>query len=1143
MSTLPRALVRPLTLALLGALAITMLPGGTARPVAAVSPNLVISQVYGGGGGTGASFTNDFVELFNRGTSAVSLTGMSVQYASAAGTGNFGTNPVAPLSGMVAAGGYYLVQLAGGATGAALPTPDATGTVNMSGTAGKVALADSTVGLACNGGSTPCSAAQLALIRDLVGYGTTANFYEGSAPAPAPSTTTSVSRNLGGCTDTDQNGSDFSAGIPVPRNTASPLSPCPGGDTAPSVSSSTPADGATNVAVNASLSVTFSEQVVVAAGAISLTCGGVGKTIGVSGDPGTTFDLTYLPPLPAGAVCEIAISGAGIADTDTNDPPDTMAANVTIDFTVVTPDPCATSDTPIGAIQGSGDISPLAGSNVTIQGIVTGDYEYGGGATGNYLRGFYIGDAGDGEAATSDGIFVFNGNANGVDLGDVVQVSGAVAEFQGQTQLSSPSIVDCATSGTVTPTDISFPVADATSLERYEGMLVRVPETMTVTEHFQLGRFGQVVISSDGRLDSPTAVVAPGDPALELQAQNNLRKVIVDDASQAQNPDPIVFGRGGNPLSASNTLRGGDTITNLTGVMTYTWAGNAASGNAYRIRPGNALGGSATFVAENGRPGAATVDGDVRVAAMNLLNYFNTFIGCTQGAGGIATGCRGAENQVEFDRQVPKTVAAILGLDAAVVGINEVENDGYGPSSAIAHLVDQLNLAAGADTYAFIDVDAETGQVNALGDDAIKVGLIYRPAAVTPVGDTAALNTPAFVLGGDAPPAPPLPQLRSRPSLAQAFETGDGARFVVDVNHLKSKGSPCDAPSDAGDGQGNCNTVRTNGATELAAWLATDPTGTGDEDVLIMGDLNSYAKEDPITVLTDAGYENLVTAFVDGTPYSYVFDGQWGYLDYALGSAAAADEVVDVLEWHIDADEPAVLDYNTNFKSPGQLTSLYAPDRFRVSDHDPIVVGLDPVNDPPVIDAGGPHTVVEGATTVISATATDPEGTAVTIAWDLEQDGTFEVAGSQATIDATALDAPATILVDVRATDAWGHASVATVAIDVVWDFGGFGPPAAGGSVEAKAGASVPVKFSLGGDQGPDVLDGTPTYQRWDCVTLEPIGSVATATLSEPLTYDPSRDEYKLVWKTAKGWAQSCATLTVALDDGQSYELEVRFTK
>jgi uncharacterized protein len=595
-------------------------------------------------------------------------------------------------------------------------------------------------------------------------------------------------------------------------------------------------------------------------------------------------------------------------------------------------DPCSLSYTPIYAIQGSGPAAAITGP-VSTQGVVVGDYE----GPSPALRGFYLQDpTGDGDPATSDGIFVFNGDNNSVNLGDVVRVTGTAGEFQDQTQVSASTVTVCSTGSVVAPTDVTFPVPSADDLEPYEGMLVRFPQTMYVTEHFQLGRFGQVLMSSGSRLSQPTNVVAPGPDADALQAANDLNKIIVDDHLQNQNPDPILFGRGGQPLSASNTLRGGDTATGMVGVMTYTWSGNAASGNAYRMRPVNALGGGVPdFQPANPRPQTPEdVGGTTKAGALNLLNYFNTFTGCTNGVGGAPTDCRGAENLTEFNRQWPKTVAAIDGMGVDVLGIVEIENDGYGPDSAIQDLVNRLNAASAPGTWAFVDVDAETGQVNALGTDAIKVDFIYKPAAVTPVGQTAALNTVDFVNGGDSAP-------RNRPALAQAFQsTTTGGVFVATVNHLKSKGSACDLP-DQGDGQGNCNEVRTISAGLLADWLASDPTGTGDPDVLILGDLNSYAKEAPIALLESKGYTNLIFEFGGPAAYSYVFDGQWGYLDHALGTSSMTSQVTGVTEWHINADEPSVLDYNTNFKSPGQIASLYAPDQFRVSDHDPVIVGLD----------------------------------------------------------------------------------------------------------------------------------------------------------------------------------------------------------
>ena len=195
---------------------------------------------------------------------------------------------------------------------------------------------------------------------------------------------------------------------------------------------------------------------------------------------------------------------------------------------------------------------------------------------------------------------------------------------------------------------------------------------------------------------------------------------------------------------------------------------------------------------------------------------------------------------------------------------------------------------------------------------------------------------------------PRFDDTKNRPMLTQTFDTVPAGsekseRFTVSVNHLKSKGSDCNSAGDpdTGDGQGNCNDVRVVAAGLLADWLASDPTGTSEKDNLIIGDLNSYAMEDPISVLKEAGYTDLVRKFGGEEAYSYVFDGQWGYLDHALGTPSLLSQVTGVADWHVNADEPSVLDYNTDFKSAGQIDDLYAPDEFRNSDHDPVIVGLD----------------------------------------------------------------------------------------------------------------------------------------------------------------------------------------------------------
>lgn len=599
--------------------------------------------------------------------------------------------------------------------------------------------------------------------------------------------------------------------------------------------------------------------------------------------------------------------------------------------TVCVPAPEITS---ISVVQGTGETTPCAAQTLSVEGVVVGDYE----GASPALRGFYLqeepGDQ-DADPATSEGIFVFNNGAQEVTLGETVRVTGTVGEFQGQTQISARSVSVVSSGPTdLEPVSLTLPLESATALEAFEGMYVAFPQTLSVTELFQLGRFGQVLLSSGGRLPQPTSVAAPGSAAASVQAANDLNQILVDDALQSQNPDPIVFGRGGQPLSAGNTLRGGDTVTNLTGVLTYTWGGNSASPNAYRVRSVGDLSDLAAdsdvpvFEAANPRPTAAPdVGGSVRVASFNVLNYFLTLDsgGTPCGPDGAKQECRGAETGEELARQQAKLTAALSALDADIFGLIELENTtGVEP---LTDIVNRLNTVKGAGTYSFVT----SGTV---GTDAIKVGLVYRVASVTPIG------TPLI----DSSP------VHNRPPLAQLFEDAEGARFSVVVNHFKSKG--CDgasgADSDQGDGQGCFNATRTAQAEALLTFIDASVTPL-DPDVLLIGDLNSYAKEDPLRTLEAAGFGNQTERFGGQDAYSYVFDGQWGYLDHALASSTLAEQVTGSADFHINADEPSVLDYNTNFKSAAQVSGLYAPDAYRTSDHDPVVVGLEldaPEQDP-----------------------------------------------------------------------------------------------------------------------------------------------------------------------------------------------------
>lgn len=570
---------------------------------------------------------------------------------------------------------------------------------------------------------------------------------------------------------------------------------------------------------------------------------------------------------------------------------------------------CGESATAIANIQGAGDASALIGNNVNIEAIVVADFQ-----NTNQLGGFFIQEEDadtDSNVNTSEGIYVVS--TTPVAVGDRVRANGKVAETFQLTQLSETTVIVCASNQTLpTPATISLPVTSLDAFEKIEGMSVAIAQTLTVNETYQLGRYGQVLLAN-GRLQQPTNVVEPGAAANALQTQNNLNKLMMDDASNLQNPDPVIFPAPG--LSAENTLRSGDTVANLQGVITYDFG-------VYRILPTSAP----NFTHTNSRPLAPITDSaaNLKIASFNVLNFFNG-----NGTGGGFPTSRGANNAIEFERQKAKIVSALVGLNADVIGVIEIENDGYSSTSAIAELAAALNESTGTSAWKYINPG-----VNKIGTDEIAVGFIYRSDKATAIGKTAILDSsvdPQFI------------DTKNRPALAQSFRANSNRAIVtVAVNHLKSKGSDCNdvGDLDIGDGQGNCNITRLQAATALVNWLNTHPTGVNDRDYLIIGDLNAYAKENPIYHIINAGYTDLIKQFGGDKSYSYVFDGQAGYLDHGLASNSLTPQVLYAADWHINADEPISLDYNTEFKSAAQINSFYSTDAYRSSDHDPLVVSL-----------------------------------------------------------------------------------------------------------------------------------------------------------------------------------------------------------
>ena len=583
----------------------------------------------------------------------------------------------------------------------------------------------------------------------------------------------------------------------------------------------------------------------------------------------------------------------------------------------------------VGDVQGASTASPYTGLEVAIRGVVTGDFQDQDSDAHSNLGGFYVLGEPDGDPESSDGIFVFDGSnpASDVNVGDIVDVKGIVKEYFGETQIEAASI-RVTGSAAVSAHPIGLPARAAVEnddgdfvadLERYEGMLVEFSDTLTVTSVRNLGRFGEVTLSEGGRLFQFTNSNRPDSAAYRAHQDLNVRRsIVLDDGLRDQNPRSVRYLTAGS--SAGYTIRLGDTLTGLTGNLRYSRGAGSSGDETWRLVPTL----EPEFVSRNPRPGSPSLGGSVRVGAFNVLNFFTTLDTEESRCGPGSNPCRGADSSAEYDRQLAKIVTALLASGADIMGLTELENNA---SASLEALVDALNTRSESSDFAFV----ETGVIH---NDVIKAGLIYNSTIVVPVGRFALLDSNADSRFNDD---------RNRPALAQAFDVkSTGARFNVVVNHLKSKGSSCESDGDPnlGNGQGNCNPARTSAAAALADWVRSDPTGSNDEDYLVIGDMNAYYLEDPIETMRAGGLVDLLAKIEN--PYSFIFDAQSGAFDYALASATLAAQVEAAMEWHINVDEPPLLDYNLEFGRDPALFDDTTP--YRSSDHDPILVGLELTN-------------------------------------------------------------------------------------------------------------------------------------------------------------------------------------------------------
>lgn len=685
------------------------------------------------------------------------------------------------------------------------------------------------------------------------------------------------------------------------------------------------------------------------------------------------------------------------------------------------------AQTTIAEIQGSGTSSPLITSGFTttesynITGIVT--------AVATYpAKGFYLQDAtADGDVLTSDGIFVSTANATDDMVGNTVCLTSTITESFGSTQLETDSwdIIDTESTAP-DATDIAMIAADNGSfsamLERYEGMLVNLPadidsnttgnQDMRVTKTFgfNFDSFRNDIILSYQRPNmNPTQDnVAGSEGATALVAENNDFRLIVESSSKADNGE-IPYYTSFNADPAANYIRINDSIIGMEGVITYSYS-------KFNIVPTKELF-SSNFTHNSDRTEApdlitTTEDGQfaIKIGTKNVLNLFNSPFGGDSNSHGDN---RGADSDAEYQKQLAKIASAITGLNADIVGLMEIENNGFGDGSAIKELVDTVNeeyydedpkdkanANSTSNRYVFVGYDSNgdliLDELDSIGSDAITTGLLYRPSKVS-ITSMKKISMPAqhapvivndnnVVVKDSAGDPLESGDNYQRETIAATFKINNtGKSLTIAVNHLKSKGSTCweewdgvefgdestwsdDAPDE--DLQGSCENLRVAAAVQLGTEL--DKIGG---DRVLVGDFNAYGKEDPILVLTENTTGKTITTardtFIGDKPqftvagtaqavtktygyintialkdaekgklsWSYSFNDEIGSLDHILISESLSDRLIDAVDWHINAAESSLYDYNEEFKGDDS-ENFYADDAYRSSDHDSAIMSL-----------------------------------------------------------------------------------------------------------------------------------------------------------------------------------------------------------
>jgi predicted extracellular nuclease len=592
--------------------------------------------------------------------------------------------------------------------------------------------------------------------------------------------------------------------------------------------------------------------------------------------------------------------------------PAAVATALALGLSALAASPARAAAVSIADVQGTGSATPLAGQVVTVEGVVTADHRGVSGYAGVVIQTAGTGGATDATPGASDGLFVYLASADpAVAVGDLVRVTGTASERQGQTQVAATrtELVRAAV-GVPAPTALPDTLRGA-DRESLESMLVTPTGEYRVGSAHQLESFGTLWLSAGAELPvKSTDQVRPGPEADRIAADNRARRLLLDDGYNIQLTNAAYPAGATQPYyTADQVVRNGDVP-----VFPATPYVLAYGFDDWRLQPTtpltslDAAGRVPAFATGDPRPASSPeVGGDVRIAGFNVLNYFTTL------------GERGAQTAEELRAQRAKIVTAITGLDAQVVTLMEIEEStrfGEPADTATADLVRGLNDAAGSAVWDYVRTPVA---LRSTPTDEIQNAIIYRTDAVTPVG-AAATQVDETVWGN------------AREPVAQSFRGGDRT-FTVVANHFKSKSGSGTQPA---DGQGFFNADRVAQAEAVARFASELQASSGSDLLYLLGDFNAYSQEDPIQVLRDAGFVDLVADRAPGQ-HTYSFDGEAGSLDHVLATRAGAASVTGVGVWDVNAPEWAEREYSGR-ASDGSSA-------YRSSDHDPVKVGLDTIRD------------------------------------------------------------------------------------------------------------------------------------------------------------------------------------------------------